>query len=117
MFVLYVTLTVVTAIAAAAGTWLNYTHHPIPVTAAKQVQVPESWLVPLGTLQGAGALGLITGFVFPPIGLAAATGLVLFFVGAVIAHLRAGDRHFSAVLPALSLVTATLAVTVVYQLG
>lgn len=117
MFVLYVTLTVVTAIAAAAGIWLNYTHHPIPVTAAKQVQVPESWLVPLGTLQGAGALGLITGFVFPPIGLAAATGLVLFFVGAVIAHLRAGDRHFSAVLPALSLVTATLAVTVVYQLG
>jgi len=107
----------VTAIAAAAGTWLNYTHHPIPVTAAKQVQVPESWLVPLGTLQGAGALGLITGFVFPPIGLAAATGLELFFVGAVIAHLRAGDRHFSAVLPALALVTATLAVTVAYQLG
>ncbi|MGV0742912.1 DoxX family protein [Mycolicibacterium sp. XJ870] len=117
MFVLYVILTLVTALAAAAGTWMNYTHHPIPVAAAKQVQVPQSWMVPLGTLQGAGALGLIAGFVLPPIGLAAAIGLVLFFIGAVIAHLRVGDRHFSAVLPALTLVTATLAVTVAYQFG
>ncbi|MGV0806358.1 DoxX family protein [Mycolicibacterium setense] len=117
MFALYVTLTLVTACAAAAGTWLNYTHHPIPVSAAKQVQVPESWMVPLGTVQGAGALGLITGFVIPPIGLAAATGLVLFFIGALIAHLRVGDRHFSAVLPALALATATLAATAAYQLG
>lgn len=117
MFVLYVGLTLVTALAAAAGTWMNYTHHPIPVAAAEQVQVPESWMVPLGTLQGAGALGLIAGFVFPPIGLLAATGLVLFFIGAVIAHLRVGDRHYGAVLPALALAIATLAVTVAYQLG
>ncbi|MHA6623186.1 DoxX family protein [Pseudonocardia sp. DLS-67] len=117
MFVVYAILTSVTALAAAAGTWMNYTHHPIPVAAARQVQVPESWMVPLGTLQGAGALGLIAGFAFPPIGLAAASGLVLFFIGAVVAHLRVGDRQFSAVLPALALVTATLAVTVAYQLG
>jgi hypothetical protein len=117
VFVLYVGLTLVTALAAAAGTWMNYTHHPIPVAAAKQVEVPESWMVPLGTLQGAGALGLIAGFVFPPIGLLATTGLVLFFIGAVIAHLRVGDRHYGAVLPALALAIATLAVTVAYQLG
>lgn len=117
MYVVYVALTVVTALAAAAAAWMNFVHHPIPVAAAKQVQVPQSWMVPLGTLQGAGALGLITGLVVPPIGLAAATGLVLYFLGAVIAHLRVGDRHYSAVLPALALVTVTLATTVVYRLG
>ncbi|TQM09986.1 DoxX family protein [Pseudonocardia kunmingensis] len=117
MFVLYVSITLITALAAGAGTWMNYTRHPTPVAAAKQVQVPESWMVPLGTLQGLGALGLIAGFVFPPIGLAAATGLVLYFIGAVIAHLRVGDRHYGAVLPALALVVTTLVVTVAYRLG
>jgi hypothetical protein len=44
----------------------------------------------LGTLKVAGAIGLLGGLVGPPaIGIAAATGLVLFFIGAVIAHLRA----------------------------
>lgn len=117
MYVAYVVLTVVAALAAAAGAWMNFTHHPIPVAAAKQVQVPQSWMVPLGTLQGAGALGLTIGFVVPPIGLAAATGLVLYFIGAVIAHLRVGDRHQGAALSALALVSATLAVTVAHQLG
>lgn len=117
MFILYVILTSVTALAAAGGTWMNYTRHPIPVAAARQVQVSESWMIPLGTLQGAGAMGLIAGFVLPPIGLAAAAGLVLFFIGAVIAHLRVGDRHYGAVLCVLALVTATLAVTVAYRFG
>jgi hypothetical protein len=44
----------------------------------------------LGTLKLAGAAGLLVGLVGPPaIGIAAATGLVLYFIGAVIAHLRA----------------------------
>jgi hypothetical protein len=44
----------------------------------------------LGTLKVAGAIGLLGGLVGPPaIGIAAATGLVLYFIGAVIAHLRA----------------------------
>lgn len=117
MNVAYVVLTLVTALGAAAGAWMNFTHHPIPVAAAEQVRVPQSWMIPLGLAQGAGALGLLTGFVIPPIGLAAAAGLVLYFIGAVIAHLRVGDRHYSAVLPALTLVTVTLAVTLAYQLG
>ena len=43
----------------------------------------------LGTLKRAGALGLLVGLGLPVIGIAAATGLVLYFIGAVIAHLRA----------------------------
>ena len=50
--------------------------------------VPESWMTMLGILKAAGALGLLAGFVVPPIGIAAAVGLILFFVGAIITHLR-----------------------------
>jgi hypothetical protein len=54
--------------------------------------VPESWLTfPIGTLKTAGALGLLAGARWPPLGAAAAGGLVLFFVCAVYTHVRAGD--------------------------
>jgi len=38
-----------------------------------------------------GALGLAAGLVFRPLGVAAAIGLVLFFVCAIYTHIRAGD--------------------------
>ena len=54
--------------------------------------VPESWLTfPIGTLKTAGALGLAAGLVFRPLGIAAAIGLVLFFVCAIYTHIRASD--------------------------
>ncbi|WP_216209668.1 DoxX family protein [Amycolatopsis aidingensis] len=57
------------------------------------VGVPESWLVfPIGTLKTAGALGLLAGLLgMPLVGIAAAIGLVLFWVCAVHTHLLAGD--------------------------
>lgn len=52
--------------------------------------MPCSWLPTLGTLKVAGAIGLVVGLLgLPAIGMAAATGLVLFFIGAVVVHLRA----------------------------
>ena len=39
----------------------------------------------------AGALGLVVGIWWPLIGIAAGIGLVLYFVGAVVSHLRVGD--------------------------
>ena len=54
--------------------------------------VPESWLTfPIGTLKTAGALGLAVGLVFRPLGIAAAIGLVLFFVCAIYTRIRASD--------------------------
>lgn len=54
------------------------------------VGVPRSWLPALGALKLAGAAGLAVGLLgLHALGIAAATGLVLFFVGAVITHLRA----------------------------
>jgi hypothetical protein len=48
----------------------------------------------LGILKAAGAIGLLVGIGVPLIGTAAAVGLVLFFIGAIITHLRARDYSF-----------------------
>lgn len=54
--------------------------------------VPVSWLTfPIGTLKTLGALGLAVGLAYHPLGVAAAIGLVLFFVCAVYTHILAGD--------------------------
>jgi hypothetical protein len=53
--------------------------------------VPHAWYPWLATAELAGAAGLLTGIAWRPLGTAAAAGLTLYFVGAVVAHLRAGD--------------------------
>ena len=74
------------------------------------VDVPPSWLPMLGTLKLAGAAGLTLGLLgVPALGVAAAIGLILFYVGAIVAHLRA--RKFAtgaAPLLFLGLAAATL---------
>jgi hypothetical protein len=55
--------------------------------------VRESWLTRLGLLKAAGALGVLVGIRVPLIGVAAAVGLILFFVGAIITHLRSRDCY------------------------
>ena len=47
-----------------------------------------------GALKAAGALGLLVGIRVPLIGIATAVGLILFFVGAIIIHLRGRDYSF-----------------------
>lgn len=74
-----------------------------------EVGVPRSWVPTLGLLKGAGAVGLLVGLLaFPPLGVAAAIGLVAFFVGAVITHIRAGV-FYNIAFPAGFLVLAVLA--------
>lgn len=55
--------------------------------------VPESWLPWLGATEIAGGVGLLVGLGLGPIGVAAGIGLVVYFVCAVGAHVRRGDRH------------------------
>jgi hypothetical protein len=51
--------------------------------------VPEAWWPWLGAAKAAGAAGLVVGLFVPPIGVAAAIGLVLYFLGAVVTVARA----------------------------
>jgi hypothetical protein len=86
---LYV-VTVITAIVTAAIAIPDFIPAGFVLANSAKVHVPRSWLPMLGTLKLAGAAGLLVGLVGPPaIGIAAAIGLVLYFIGAVIAHLRA----------------------------
>jgi hypothetical protein len=75
------------------------------------VDVPPGWLPMLGTLKLAGAAGLLLGLLgVPVIGVAAAIGLILFYIGAIAAHVRA--RKFAtgaAPLVFLGLAVATIA--------
>lgn len=82
---------VLATLAAAANMWAaatDFLRTRTAVANATKVEVPLSWLFPLGALKAAGALGLLVGIAVPAIGIAAAVGLTLFFVCAVFAHLR-----------------------------
>jgi hypothetical protein len=59
----------------------------------RRAGVPVSWLTfPIGTLKTAGAVGLLVGVLGVPfVGMAAAIGLILFFVCALYTHVRAAD--------------------------
>jgi len=45
----------------------------------------------LAACEFAGALGMVLGILWPPLGMAAGIGLVLYFLGAAISHLRVSD--------------------------
>ncbi|MFI5896963.1 DoxX family protein [Actinoplanes sp. NPDC051513] len=92
MFTAYVVVAVLTA---AANIWISvydFVRADWVLANMSSLGIPHSWLLPLGALKTAGALGLLAGIGVPLIGLAAATGLTLFFVGAMISHARARAR-------------------------
>lgn len=55
------------------------------------VGVPLRYFPVLAGLEVAGAAGILIGLRFAPLGIAAAAGLVLYFVGAIVGHLRVRD--------------------------
>ena len=93
MFAAYLAVTVAAAIAFAYAAVLNFTHNPSVAKVAERLGVPVSWQVPLGFVLGAGSVGLATGFAVPALGTAAACGLVLYFLFAAGAHIRARDTR------------------------
>jgi hypothetical protein len=61
---------------------------------AAQVGLDARWIPYLAALEGAGVAGLALGLLgLPVVGPAAAVGLVLFFLGAVLVHVRARVLH------------------------
>ncbi len=77
------------------------------------IGVPLDYFPALAGCEFAGAVGLAVGIWWPPAGIMAGVGLVLYFLGASIAHLRVGD--FKGIGPAsfmLVLAAGVLAVRV-----
>jgi hypothetical protein len=92
---------IVTIAAIAANAWATAVDIAQPrwlLATMAEVGVPRSCLPPLGALKGAGVAGLVLGLLgVRPLGIAAAIGLVLFFAGALTAHVRARVFHNIAV--------------------
>ena len=115
MFAAYVTVTIVASIfnGFAAVTYLI--GHEYPLAQADIKRVPRSWVPMLGTFLAAGSLGLLAGFAAPLLGALAAAGLVLYFVGALIAHLRVGSRNLVGWAVFFATAVAALTVNLAYH--
>jgi hypothetical protein len=108
MFFAYVIVTALAAIANAYGAVLDFVRNKKILLMMTKLGVPEPWLPRLGFLKAAGAVGLLVGFRLPLIGTVAAIGLILFFIAAIITHLRARDSSFGGAVVFLLLAGAAL---------
>lgn len=88
---------------------------PQVVETMHTVGVKDSQMPILAILEILGALGLLIGIWIPLLGVLAAAGLTLYFIGAVVAHLRV-KQPMKDLAPALMLALVALLVTVL-ELG
>ena len=91
MFIAYAVAAALLTVALAASGRAKLVGDERVVAGLSRVGVPRAWFPWLAGCEFAGALGLLAGLVYRPLGIAAATGVVLYFIGAVIAHIRASD--------------------------
>jgi hypothetical protein len=108
MFTAYIIVTLLAAAANIFSATLDFIRYKQILINMARVGVPESWITMLGVLKAAGAIGLLVGIGVPVIGTAAAIGLVLFFVGAIVTHLRARDYSFGLAVVFLVVAAAAL---------
>jgi hypothetical protein len=115
MFAAYVTVTILASIFTGIAAVTYLIGHDYPKAQLTMKRLPLSWMPRLGTVLAAGSLGLLAGFGVPLIGTAAAAGLVLYFIGALVAHLRVGSRKLVGWAVFFVTVVATLVVNVTYH--
>lgn len=115
MFIATVIVSTLLGLALMGSAGGKLTRQPSVVDMLSGLGVPSSWLPRLAAAELAGGIGLLVGLSVPAIGIAAAAGVVVYFVGAVITHLRADDKAIVApvmlgifALAALVLRTATI---------
>jgi hypothetical protein len=89
MFTGYLIVTILAAAANLSFAALDFSRSEWVIGNMTTVGLPPESLFPLGALKAAGGAGILLGIAVPPIGIAAAIGLILFFVGAIATHLRA----------------------------
>jgi|SRR5215207_9112737 hypothetical protein len=91
---MFITYVAVTSAAIAANMWAAAVDVVRPnwlLDNMAKVDVAEVQLPYLAGLKVAAALGLLVGFALPPVGVAAAAGLVAYFLIAVVIVVRAPD--------------------------
>jgi hypothetical protein len=108
MFIAYAVLVVLLSLALLGSAVGKLTKQQKVVDSLTGVGVPASWFPLLAAAEIAGAAGLVLGLWVPALGIAAGAGVVLYFVGAVVAHLRVENHE---VVPPATLALLALAAT------
>ena len=94
MRIAYLVVTIVAAAMAAFSGLGKLRRDPKIVHVIHEVVgVPMHYFPHLAACEFAGAVGLILGIWWPWVGMAAAIGLVIYFVAAIVSHLRVGDAQ------------------------
>ncbi|WP_255122872.1 DoxX family protein [Rhodococcus sp. 14-2470-1b] len=91
MFAATVVVSIFLAVSLTFSAVGKLTMNPSVIPIMEKVGVPADKIPVLAYLEIAGGVGLIVGLFWWPIGAAAAVGVILYFVGAVISHLRVKD--------------------------
>lgn len=111
----YVVIAILLAVMAGISALAKIRRDPHVVQVIHEtVGVSLRYFPVLAACELAGAVGLVLGIWWPLLGVAAAAGLLLYFVGAVASHLRVGDAKgigpafFMLVLSAAALATRVL---------
>jgi len=115
MYVTYLVITILAALANGYAASLDFVGAESVKLVADRVEVSRRWMVPLGVLLASGAVGLLAGLAVPALGVAAAIGLVLYFICAVTAHLRVRDRQIGGAVFFLLLAAAALTTNFAYH--
>lgn len=104
MFIATLIVSIFMAVALTFSAIGKLTKNPQVIPIMEQVGVPADKIPWLAYVEILGAIGLVVGLFVWPIGVAAAIGVILYFVGAVIAHLRVNDAKGSGPAAFLTLV-------------
>lgn len=116
MTVTLLVATIVCIVATAFIAIADYCRAGFVLKNSAEVHVPVEALPYLATLKLSGAVGLVVGgTIVPWLGVAAGGGLILFFVGAVIAHIRA-RVFYNIAFPGLYLMLAMASTVFMAQL-
>lgn len=97
----------VVAIGSAAG---KLTKQPKIIESLKTVGLPDKHVNTLAILEILGAAGVLIGLKSKPLGVISAIALALYFIGAVIAHVRANDAKNAPPAAVLALIAIAAAV-------
>jgi hypothetical protein len=111
MHIVYIVVTILTACMNMYAASLDFVGAQSVKAVADRVRVSQRWMVPFGVLLLSGGVGLLVGLAVPVLGTAAAIGLVAYFVCAIAAHVRAGDRGVAGAIFFLLAVASLIATT------
>jgi predicted membrane channel-forming protein YqfA (hemolysin III family) len=86
-----IVLVILLAVACVGSSFADWKKVPQVMDSLERLKVPIGMRPLLPMFKMAGALGIIIGLRVKPLGIVAAFGLVLYFIGAVLFHMRAKD--------------------------